>query len=77
MTDEPSPEAIAILKKLTSLTHGFHAPDKDIDSHQAFQLAGQLIGPLLKWAINHEAGKIIGNIPSHVGWGIEARGVLA
>lgn len=69
--DGPSPEAI--LRELTSLAGDKTFPDnpdgerdKDLNSFRAFQLAGQLIGPLLQWAINHETGKIIKGHKSHV-----------
>jgi hypothetical protein len=59
-------EAIAGYK--TSSLNPNSMSEKDTNSHRAFQLAGQLIGPLLKWAIDHEAGKIIGNNASLVEW---------
>jgi hypothetical protein len=42
--------------------------EKDVNAFRVFMLAGQLIGPLLKWAINHEKGKILADIDSYDEW---------
>ena len=42
--------------------------DKDRLARRAIGLAGQLIGPLITWAINHEAGKALVGLRSYVSY---------
>ncbi|MBZ0216944.1 MAG: hypothetical protein K8F25_10360, partial [Fimbriimonadaceae bacterium] len=56
-------------------------PNKDLEAFRALQFAGQLLGDLAGWAIDHQAGKAALNIPHRFpmfpqGMAAEAVGVL-
>lgn len=42
--------------------------EKDAKAREALELAGSLIGPLIRWAINHEAGQKLEKIGPAVSW---------
>jgi hypothetical protein len=42
--------------------------EKDANSRRALKLAGELVGPLIQWAINHQAGQVIRDIGPAVEW---------
>src|SRR5687768_3289188 len=42
--------------------------DKDASARRALQLAGELIAPLVQWAINHHAGQVLNDIGPALPW---------
>lgn len=54
-------ELLSLTGYTTSSLNPNSMSQKDQLAHRAVLLAGELIGPLIRWAINHETGKAIKN----------------